>query len=143
MPKLVFTVLLLLGASAAAQDQEKRKFCQSYASEGTRSAAENQRLDCGFTGARYTDDWQAHYDWCLVAPESAVLEEARIRADDLGSCRRKTADGTKDGDDSASGGDFRVFRVAATTALYPSGERGARKKVVDAVWAGAVRMAER
>src|SRR5688500_1655096 len=39
--------------------------CRNYADAAAAAAAENTKLQCGFTGARWANDAAGHFNWCM------------------------------------------------------------------------------
>ena len=61
--------------------------CQQYARTAVSQNQENMRRGCGFTGARWTNEYQGHYNWCLAAQQSLADAETKARADALRQCK--------------------------------------------------------
>lgn len=47
--------------------------CQLYANEAIKIAAKAAALNCGMTGPRWLQDYNAHFNWCLANPNPAIL----------------------------------------------------------------------
>lgn len=60
--------------------------CKNYASAAVRANQQNVSNRCGYTGARWTNDYNGHYNWCLRVPQSTADQETRARSTSLGSC---------------------------------------------------------
>jgi hypothetical protein len=62
--------------------------CQWYADQTMVQIATNIANKCGFTGLRWLDDKQAHYDWCFKMDPGldAMKSELKIRKDLLKGC---------------------------------------------------------
>lgn len=43
--------------------------CRAYARTATEMAAENSKLKCGFSGARWSGDARDHFGWCMALSE--------------------------------------------------------------------------
>jgi hypothetical protein len=56
-----------------------------YAREAVEQYHQSVRLRCDFDGARWSDQREAHFAWCVVSP-SGVGEESRIRQRMLIDC---------------------------------------------------------
>ncbi|WP_206530111.1 PAN domain-containing protein [Nordella sp. HKS 07] len=61
--------------------------CRDYAEEAVTGAREARDLGCGYTGARWSQRYGEHYNWCLGATREQVRAERTARAQDLRSCR--------------------------------------------------------
>lgn len=62
--------------------------CQWYADKAMDQVAANKAKNCGFTGLRWLDDKQAHYDWCAkIKPGmDAMMSEVKARKSMLKGC---------------------------------------------------------
>lgn len=64
--------------------------CDDYARSAVSQNQENQRLGCGYTGGRWTDDYQGHFNWCKGGASQASMEgERRTRDSELQRCRER------------------------------------------------------
>ncbi len=61
--------------------------CQQYASTAVSQNQENLRRKCGYTGARWTSDYQGHFRWCMAAPLDTASSETMARTDALNKCK--------------------------------------------------------
>lgn len=74
-------------AQASRPPQQRREaVCAGYAERAVAQAEENRGRDCGLLGPRWSDDYQAHYRWCLVAPLEEIQREAEARLQALKRC---------------------------------------------------------
>ncbi len=95
-------IFLLWGCVATAQgprDSGPRytsqgQACDDYARIAVSQHEQNLRRRCGFTGSRWTSDYNAHYQWCTTVPWESADSETRAREDELRHCRdrRSTCD---------------------------------------------------
>ena len=87
-------LLALAALTGAAGAQGRRAECSDYAAEAVDQYERNVRLRCGFEGARWSDERDTHFAWCLVTPRGA-REESGIRHSMLEECaaRRRAAVG--------------------------------------------------
>ncbi len=76
---------MLLATNASAQGPG---FCSEYSARAVAMAGENLARGCGYGGARWTVDYNAHYGWCMSAPPRAAMREQALRRDGLAACRR-------------------------------------------------------
>lgn len=75
----------MAGSSAPAAAQGRRSECTVYAREAVEQYQQSVRLGCDFEGARWSDQREAHFAWCLISPRG-VVEESRIRHRMLFDC---------------------------------------------------------
>jgi len=80
---LVTGSALPLAGSAAA---DSPAYCNEYANQAVISATQNASFHCGFTGNRWSFNYQEHYGWCLTAAHSQTLSERLIRKNAIVSC---------------------------------------------------------
>jgi hypothetical protein len=55
--------------------------------DAVRGALDNPRCQGGLKGPRWLTDFQAHYNWCLVASYAAIGSERDARTAYLLACR--------------------------------------------------------
>jgi len=60
--------------------------CQGYASNAVFFARLARMSQCGFSGGGWTDDYGAHFNWCLGAAEAARNSEREARINRLQGC---------------------------------------------------------
>lgn len=82
---LAVAAAILAISRAPATAQGRRVECMGYAREAAEQFRQSVRLGCGFEGARWSDQREAHFAWCLVAPQG-VVEESRSRRRMLFDC---------------------------------------------------------
>jgi hypothetical protein len=78
--------VVFAGTSIALADEQR---CRDYAAEAVDQFRENQRLECGFTGDRWSSNRTGHFEWCVDNPESFSESESRGRHDQLQTCREE------------------------------------------------------
>lgn len=62
--------------------------CNEYAETAVAQNVQNLERHCGFTGPRWSSDYNAHYQWCIKALRESADSENRAREDALRSkCR--------------------------------------------------------
>lgn len=84
----VWTVLSIFAVAAPVAAQEQVA-CWSYADSALHVVAEAARHNCGFTGGRWSTDYNAHYSFCMgLGPNGgyAVDTETNQRGRDLNAC---------------------------------------------------------
>jgi hypothetical protein len=84
--------ILIIGAlavvfCASAVRAETPAVCRGHAEKAVNAFRENQSRDCRFANARWHDDFDAHYNWCLAAPSVWVKDEGEFRENLLLACR--------------------------------------------------------
>jgi hypothetical protein len=57
--------------------------CEQYAGTAIEQNEENLKRHCGFTGPRWSSDYNAHYQWCCEVPRISADLETKIREDAL------------------------------------------------------------
>jgi len=61
--------------------------CAEYARNATEQQRLNVAMHCGFGGARWTPDWQAHYNWCMHGANNQYTRgENDARDNELSKC---------------------------------------------------------
>ncbi len=60
--------------------------CEQYAQNAVGENQQNLANKCGFTGPRWSPDYQSHFRWCVGARQDSVNREADARRNDLGNC---------------------------------------------------------
>jgi len=74
--------------------QQRAQICKSFAQNITLRAQENKERNCGLNGPYYTEDFNAHYSWCMQAnpAESGLINQQTQAA--IQQCRtQQTASG--------------------------------------------------
>lgn len=72
--------------TATAQPVNDR-LCAQYARQAVEMQRRNLEAGCNLTGARWSEDFEAHYNWCVGVPASLRLVENRARETELNKCR--------------------------------------------------------
>ncbi len=65
-------------------------YCNEYANQAVISASQNATFHCGFTGSRWSFNYQEHYGWCVTASHSQTVSERLIRKNGIVSCHGGT-----------------------------------------------------
>jgi hypothetical protein len=60
--------------------------CWDYSSRAVSQNRAQKSLSCGFAGARWQTNWQAHFDWCGTVDINIAANEDRAREGGLGAC---------------------------------------------------------
>lgn len=60
-----------------------------YANESVRQSREARDMVCGFTGQRWTLDWEVHYRWALRASPRRAYRRVEERDRHLATCRSR------------------------------------------------------
>ena len=66
-------------------------YCQSYAKTAVDQNTYNQQHRCGFSGGRWTSDYNGHFRWCKAVAPGASKNEQKIRYDALVQCQQANA----------------------------------------------------
>jgi len=104
-------------AADAAQPRNNPKppipYCDNYAASAVAAAKESLRLNCGFTGPRWSDVIGGHLNWCLAlgGDRTAPSSEEAARAEGLGACRAKIAARQKVITEEPAGATDRLFQM--------------------------------
>ena len=78
---------LLPNALVVCGDGRDRQFCRTYAEQSVRQAGEARRLDCGFTGSRWSSSRVRQAQLCENIGPREAAQLLRARARQLDSCR--------------------------------------------------------
>jgi hypothetical protein len=62
-------------------------WCETYSSRALFQAGENRKLGCGFGGARWSEDYEGHYEWCKRATREASGNEWQARNVAMNRCK--------------------------------------------------------
>jgi hypothetical protein len=65
--------------------------CRNYAQTAVDQNAENGRLNCGFSGPRWQDNFNRHRNWCRTVGRGARQAETDARNQQLAQCRTARA----------------------------------------------------
>jgi len=72
------------------QCRDKQSSCDEYARIAVRQNDQNMRRNCGFTGTRWSSNYNEHYQWCLFVPLQTSDSEMKAREEELQhQCRDK------------------------------------------------------
>lgn len=61
----------------------KKEKCREYAGLALKQNQENIQRRCGFSGPRWSSDFNGHYQWCLKVPQEFAESETRARREAL------------------------------------------------------------
>lgn len=67
--------------------QDRRYACQNYANRAVKQNADNNKLQCGFTGTRWNNNRGGQYNWCMTVLDPVTLTEDGFREDSLKQCQ--------------------------------------------------------
>ena len=76
-----------VGRGSGQPQQVTNSRCDQYARTAVAQNQENIQRRCGYTGARWSDNYQGHYNWCLGVSEGFADSETKAREDGLKKCR--------------------------------------------------------
>jgi hypothetical protein len=68
-------------------------FCAVYANQAVAQSAMNMQQQCGFGGARWLNDYSAHFGWCLTVPNNMAAGERNARIAQLQQCANAAQNG--------------------------------------------------
>ena len=60
--------------------------CRNYAATAVRQNQSNINGQCGYSGRRWSSDYQSHYSWCMGVPETSTRSETEARQTVLIEC---------------------------------------------------------
>ena len=66
----------------------KQGFCADYARAAIAANAQNESQGCRLDGPRWSDDFQAHYTWCMGTRRDDVNVETQARAAGIAQCQQ-------------------------------------------------------
>jgi hypothetical protein len=90
MSKLFIGSILIAGlisVSAGSAFAQSPGFCNDYANQAVISATQNRDMGCGFSGRRWTLNYQEHFGWCMSANPNDVISERLTRKHMIQACR--------------------------------------------------------
>lgn len=70
----------------AAKPKQDQAACQAYAKEAVAQQKANKSHGCGLSGGAWSEDYAAHFDWCLGADQGARNTENNSRNQQLAGC---------------------------------------------------------
>lgn len=90
-------------AKCAKKPQESQEACQAYAAEAVKQQKANKAKACGLKGGAWSEDFAAHFGWCLKASPTKRIAENNSRNQQLAGCftAQKTAGEQKMKDECA------------------------------------------
>ena len=72
----------------AADAGGKPAHCADYARAAIAANEQNMSQGCQLQGPRWSDDFQAHYSWCMGAHREQSATETQARASDIARCQQ-------------------------------------------------------
>lgn len=73
-------------AQCAKKPQEDQQACQAYADEAVKQQKANKAKNCGLKGGAWSEDYAAHFGWCLKASNSQRAGANNSRNEQLAGC---------------------------------------------------------
>ena len=70
---------LRITAKVTAAQQAKQLACSNYAAAAVGQEKENLSRQCGFSGGRWSADYNAHFNWCMSVGPSKTTPETTAR----------------------------------------------------------------
>lgn len=83
----IVTLAMVAGILLASPDNALAQGCRAYAENAIGQHAENLRLNCGFTGPRWNNNFGRHRNWCTTVGDAARARENNARGRQLEQCR--------------------------------------------------------
>jgi len=83
--------------SGGTQQQVTNARCDQYARTAVAQNQENIRRRCNYKGARWSNNYKSHYDWCKGVSKAFADSETKAREDGLRKCRSGQVPGTGSG----------------------------------------------
>lgn len=78
--------VMSVGIPAVLHATEQQKRCDIYARMAVAQSAANTANRCGYSGNRWTSNYNAHYQWCMQVAPASVFSETQARVDLLKQC---------------------------------------------------------
>ncbi len=75
-----------LRKQALQQCGSKVAKCDSYAQNAVAAQAQNVSDQCGYTGGRWSANYNGHKNWCMGAGNAAIASEEHKRGVGLSQC---------------------------------------------------------
>lgn len=73
-------------AKCAKKPQADQQACQAYAAEAVKQQKANKAKGCGLKGGAWSEDFAAHFGWCLKASPGKRVAENNGRNQQLAGC---------------------------------------------------------
>lgn len=89
--------------------------CKIYAEMAVQQNQSNIDWGCGYTGNRWSSNYQAHYEWCMNVPKSAADFETAERERLLNECLQPSTSG----DLAAHDWCYQLNKTGGTLSFYP------------------------
>jgi hypothetical protein len=89
--RLAGAAIFILSAPAGASAKEQLN-CQAYAAVAVTQHEQNVQMKCGFSGGRWSGDFNAHFTWCQGATMAKLTAEDAARKQALAQCAKKPAE---------------------------------------------------
>jgi len=104
-------------AQCAAKPKQDQQACQAYAKEAVAQQKANKMHSCGLRGGAWSEDYAAHFSWCMGASQSARNAENNARNQQLAGClqAQKTAADKAAKDQCAAYANFAVQQAKENT----------------------------
>jgi hypothetical protein len=87
----------------ARESRRKYPHCENYARDAVNANSVNANFRCGFSGNSWQSSQNAHFGWCLVAPDRDVDRERESRYKRLGKCSSRAESTARAGQSFPSG----------------------------------------
>ncbi len=80
---IIITALVVFSSASATSNSS---FCRSYASTAVSQNNQNVNRGCGYSGNRWTNNYDGHYNWCMGVNRSTANSETNARRQGLNQC---------------------------------------------------------
>jgi hypothetical protein len=88
-PKPKVSTPQLLPLQKVLEPQVGSQVCSAYAGQAVAQQDNNAMMNCGFTGGRWSNDFDGHFRWCQNATSTDLKREHDARRDELAQCAQK------------------------------------------------------
>lgn len=85
--------------SGVVRPESKNDYCGNYAQKAVEYSKSNANFKCGYTGNRWSDNLNLHYDWCMKASDANTKYEENERKKLLDICMKPSISGDLSADD--------------------------------------------
>lgn len=79
--------------SGVVRPETKADYCNNYALDAVKAHLSNINWKCGYSGARWQNDYNAHYAWCMKVPQLSADFETKERQKGLNECLAPSTSG--------------------------------------------------
>jgi hypothetical protein len=73
-----------------------KEFCRIYADTAVAQNASNMKMECGYSGDRWSGNEEGHFNWCKSVAPAAATTERQARDADLAACKPRILENMTD-----------------------------------------------